>query len=1168
MYNKGTFTMEDGTISGNSAALGGGVHHWGDTFTMKDGSISGNSAISGGGVFLESSPFEMSGGTISGNTATYVGGGVYNKGTFTMEDGTISGNTAAYEGGGMCNVGTFTLLKGGTISGNTAAADGGGVYNYNAGTFTMEDGTISGNTAAADGGGVYNNGTFAMEKGTISAGTISGNTAAADGGGVYNNTGKTFTMNDGAISGNTAGANGGGVFNFGTFTMSGGTISGNTAVDYSGDGVCAARGITLSGGAVVADEVYLGWTETITVGANLTGSALVRPSGTYSDDIQVLTAGQTYLPGVLACFSIVPEGTVLWGIEGDGTLILLGDAVAKVSAAGQRDKLFPTFAEAVTAANARGKATITLLDDIELESTAVIASGKDITLTADGEYRIERKTGHSGSMLNVYGTLRLTGGGGLTIDGEEAEGGDNSLVTVQSGGRLDMHSDVTLTGGRASWGGGVYNLGTFRMFGGTITGNYAASMGGGVENFGGTFRMTGGTITLNSASSDGGGVDQDSGTSTLSGGTISDNTAGSYGGGMCCFTGTFTLSGATLSGNTANYGGGAFAYFYASLTVNGGSFKSNTANYGGGLYARSVVKLNTAGVFEDSPLYLEAAPDIDNGKSVHLKLTADDPLGELPVIATNAVWLLKSDFDLDDMDGYGLLKVPHGTAGGALMVCLATTTTVSVSNITYGGTPAPTATVMQGSETITEPEPTITYATAEDGPYGDTVPEDAGDYWVKASYAGDAAEYLAPSEGTAAFTIAKATPGVVLSPKTENYNGALIEINPAVVTGLGSEEPVISYEYSLDEFFTPIPFPVLPVSAGTYYVRALLAESDNYNEVWSNTVTLTIDPVEPTVTLKDKKADYTGKPIKIGKASVKGIFGEALSPAVTYQYYRDALLTKPLSGPPTDAGTYYVTASVEEDGSYTEATSNTAKLTIVEAEEEGEEEEEEQITQIVVINGVEIELVVGPTEDLTINGETYEGPLVDSAGRPRAFTAHIEAVEALNEETGQPEIVQVVLFITAEPDLDENGEPVLGDDGNPRFSQRNLQLEPEWIRELAALGITDICYTLKDASLMLPLSAFEGEGLEAATRFSVRVAPIYEGETRPAEDSALAGYSVESGLYRVYIVMETEDGEADIAALLAGAALRLPAEEEIAPEEQERFGMLFVPVEGEAAVLT
>ncbi|NLF27378.1 MAG: hypothetical protein GX592_05715 [Clostridiales bacterium] len=30
----------------------------------------------------------------------------------------------------------------------------------------------------------------------------------------------------------------------------------------------------------------------------------------------------------------------------------------------------------------------------------------------------------------------------------------------------------------------------------------------------------------------------------------------------------------------------------------------------------------------------------------------------------------------------------------------------------------------------------------------------------------------------------------------------------------------------------------------------------------------------------------------------------------------------------------------------------------------------------------------------------------------------------------------------------------------------------------------------------------------------------------------------------------------------------MPAEEEIAPEEQERFGMLFVPVEGAAAVLT
>jgi len=44
----------------------------------------------------------MEGGTISGNTA-WVGGGVFvaSKGTFTMEGGTISGNTASEnEGGG------------------------------------------------------------------------------------------------------------------------------------------------------------------------------------------------------------------------------------------------------------------------------------------------------------------------------------------------------------------------------------------------------------------------------------------------------------------------------------------------------------------------------------------------------------------------------------------------------------------------------------------------------------------------------------------------------------------------------------------------------------------------------------------------------------------------------------------------------------------------------------------------------------------------------------------------------------------------------------------------------------------------------------------------------------------------------------------------------------
>jgi hypothetical protein len=285
----GTFTMSGGTISGNTALLGGGVRVDNDgTFTMTGGIleyntatyISGISSGFGGGVFINSQAgsFDMSGGSINNNTAGFgAGGGVcVIRGTFIMSKGKISGNTASnggiYGGGGVLVDGTFTMtggaimenisnngqgggvfvghnngatftMDGGTIGKNTTNGYGGGVFvdkmNSDAGTFRMNDGTISGNSAALGGGGVSTIGIFEMK-----AGTISENGSNNNGGGVHvgsSTANGTFTMEDGTISGNSA-ALGGGVFVFlsstgtykGTFTMNGGTISKNGSTSNGG----------------------------------------------------------------------------------------------------------------------------------------------------------------------------------------------------------------------------------------------------------------------------------------------------------------------------------------------------------------------------------------------------------------------------------------------------------------------------------------------------------------------------------------------------------------------------------------------------------------------------------------------------------------------------------------------------------------------------------------------------------------------------------------------------------------------------------------------------------------------------------------------------------------------------------------------------------------------
>jgi hypothetical protein len=119
--SNGTFTMNGGTISGNT--------------NIRDIDIDSDNAIdyfliNGGGIIVFGI-FTMNGGTISGNTAAF-GGGISVFGTITMNGGKISGNT----GGGVHIVDGYFTMTGGEISGNTAAF--GGIYidfNRDSGTF-------------------------------------------------------------------------------------------------------------------------------------------------------------------------------------------------------------------------------------------------------------------------------------------------------------------------------------------------------------------------------------------------------------------------------------------------------------------------------------------------------------------------------------------------------------------------------------------------------------------------------------------------------------------------------------------------------------------------------------------------------------------------------------------------------------------------------------------------------------------------------------------------------------------------------------------------------------------------------------------------------------------------------------------------------------------------
>lgn len=160
----GYFELNDGTISNNK---GNGVivtaynfspPYVYSSFTMNDGTITGNEITTtsgathagGAGVLVQNGcTFTMNGGAITENTALSYGGGIYIvEATFVMNGGDITENTATNEGGGGVCVSTRATMEmsGGSITENNAQY-GGGVYINSSSEFTRTDGMLCNNTA-------------------------------------------------------------------------------------------------------------------------------------------------------------------------------------------------------------------------------------------------------------------------------------------------------------------------------------------------------------------------------------------------------------------------------------------------------------------------------------------------------------------------------------------------------------------------------------------------------------------------------------------------------------------------------------------------------------------------------------------------------------------------------------------------------------------------------------------------------------------------------------------------------------------------------------------------------------------------------------------------------------------------------------------------------------
>jgi hypothetical protein len=203
IYNQGTLTLTNTTVSGNGGAyFGGGIYNQG-TLTLSNSTLSANTCEGAGAGVHNEDVLSVYSSTISGNNVSNgPGGGIVNNGTLLLSLSTLSGNLAYDYGGGMLNQGSADVSQS-TISGNKASR-GGGLYN--ADVLYLTNSTISSNRSDADGGGIYNNSIGATN---VYNSTIAFNEADSDadpgggsGGGVYNLAGGTFNLRNSVVAGN------------------------------------------------------------------------------------------------------------------------------------------------------------------------------------------------------------------------------------------------------------------------------------------------------------------------------------------------------------------------------------------------------------------------------------------------------------------------------------------------------------------------------------------------------------------------------------------------------------------------------------------------------------------------------------------------------------------------------------------------------------------------------------------------------------------------------------------------------------------------------------------------------------------------------------------------------------------------------------------------------
>jgi predicted outer membrane repeat protein len=530
LFNKGkSLTLTGCTVSGNYAsgnnASGGGLDTISGTSTLTGCAVSGNYDVgyddSGGGVAnVNSGTTKLYECTISknfvlGHNNTGNAGGLYNRGgSLSLTDCTVSHNSADYGGGLKSHGGTLSLADC-TVNGNSAKTNGGGFYTDDQTVPSLTNCTVTGNTAGNNGGGL-----FAGWGATLTNCTVSGNSADYYGGvyspGTVSLTNTIVAGNTGGdINGNPSGSNyliGGdpllaplGDYGGPTLTMAllpgspaigGGTADGAPTKDQRGQ----PRSGPVDIGAIQSQGFTLTPVPGSTPQSTAVGTAFKNPLAV---TVKANNPVEPVNDGVVSFVANPSSGGASAKLSSATATISGGQAMVNATA-----NAIPAPYNVTASASGAGATSFHLSN---IKTPGVTGTPPPIVVRVTDSLAGLRKAiayanSHPGPDTIILDppalrprspTFRLTGGplvltdpATTTIIGPGARrltlsgGGKNRVFEIE-GGSLDL-SGVTITGGSAVRGGGIWNDdGTLSLTDVVIRGN-RARMGGGLYNDGRT----------------------------------------------------------------------------------------------------------------------------------------------------------------------------------------------------------------------------------------------------------------------------------------------------------------------------------------------------------------------------------------------------------------------------------------------------------------------------------------------------------------------------------------------------------------------------------------------------------------------------------------------------------------------------------------------------------